>query len=416
MAAPEGSAHRAKKTRRVGRYRIRRRTMPGAAPGTIIPEPTAPSPTITVTRYTADTYEEQVLHDVRVLPQMLKKGGIIWCDVDGFGDPTVLSQLAEVFGLHPLAMEDVVNTHQRAKVEEYGDLLFIVMRFPHLTDHGVIESEQISFFLGKEFLLTFQPRPGDAFLPVRKRLRDRASPMRSVGPDYLAYSLIDLTIDSYFPVLDQLAERLEALDDQITSSDPRRILSSIHDLRRELLYLRRTLWPHRDALQAMTRDHHILLTETTRVHLRDCWDHIMALVDLTETYRELCADLRDYCMSAISNRMNEVMKWLTLIATVFIPLSFISGVYGMNFDPDASPWNMPELRWYLGYPFVLCLMLTVAGVMIWSFYRRGWIGQEWPLSVPNNHTDISSQVSAWHGQKLSEDNRSSLPRPDGSAG
>jgi len=416
MAATAGSAHRAKKSRRVGRYRIRRRTMPGAAPGMIIPEPTAPLPTITVTRYTADTYEERVLHDIRTLPQILKKEGIVWCDVDGLGDPAVMNQLAEIFGLHPLAMEDVVNTHQRAKVEEYGDVLFIVMRFPHLADNGVIETEQISFFLGKGFLLTFQPRPGDAFLPVRKRLHDPTSPIRSAGPDYLAYSLIDLTIDSYFPVLDQLAERLEALDDQITTSDPRRVLSSIHDLRRELLYLRRTLWPHRDALQAMTRDHHILLAETTRLHLRDCWDHIMALVDLTETYRELCADLRDYCMSAISNRMNEVMKWLTLIATVFIPLSFIAGVYGMNFDPDASPWNMPELRWHLGYPFVLTLMLTVAGVMIWSFYRRGWIGQEWPLSPPDNHIGVSEHGSASHTGELAGNNGAPVAHSNKPAG
>ncbi len=385
MGAARKPPHHTKRSRRIGRYRIQRRTTPGAAPGTIIPEPTAPSPTITITRYSADTYEERVLHDSRQLPQILKKEGTLWCDVDGLGDPAVMSQLAKIFGLHPLAMEDVVNTHQRAKVEEYGDILFMVMRFPHLTDNGVIEAEQISMFLGKDFLLTFQPRPGDAFLPVRKRLHDPAGPLRNAGSDYLAYSLIDLTIDNYFPVLDRLAERLESLDDQIPTSDPRHLLNSIHDLRRELLYLRRTLWPHRDALQSLTRNHHQLLTETTRIHLRDCWDHVMTLIDLTETYRELCADLRDYCMSAISNRMNEVMKWLTLIATVFIPLSFIAGVYGMNFDPDVSPWNMPELRWYLGYPFALALMLALAGVMIWSFYRRGWIGQEWPLAPPNNH-------------------------------
>ncbi|MGQ9760426.1 MAG: magnesium/cobalt transporter CorA [Thermogutta sp.] len=384
MASTEGAGHQIKRSRRVGRYRIRRQTAPGTPPGTIAPEPTAPTPTITVTRYTAEIYEEQVVRDLRLLPAILQKGGTIWCDVDGLGDSTIMAQLAQIFGLHALAMEDVVNTHQRAKVEEYGNVLFIVMRFPHVVGKsGVIESEQVSLFLGKNFLLTFQPYPGDAFLPIRKRLHEATSVLRDLGPDYLAYALIDLTIDHYFPILDRLAERLETLDDQITTSDPRKVLGNIHDLRRELLYLRRTLWPHRDAIQVLTRNHSNFLTEPTRVHLRDCWDHVMALVDLTETYRELCADLRDFCMSAISNRMNEVMKWLTLIATVFIPLSFIAGVYGMNFDPEASPWNMPELRWYFGYPFCLALMLVVAGTMIWSFYRRGWIGYDWPLPPSN---------------------------------
>jgi magnesium transporter len=394
MPKTGGGNQQGKKSRRIGRYRIHRRTTPGTAPGTIIPEPTAPSPTITVTRFAGESYEEQVVHDLRILPKILQKGGVVWCDVDGLGDSAVMTQLAHIFGLHPLAMEDVVNTYQRAKVEEYGNVLFIVMRFPHITpENDVVESEQISLFLGKDFLLTFQPRPGDAFLPVRKRLHDPTGPIRNSGPDYLAYSLIDLAIDNYFPVLDRLAERLETLDDQITTSDPRKVLGSIHNLRRELLYLRRTLWPHRDALQSLTRNHSSLLTESTRVHLRDCWDHVVALVDLTETHRELCGDLRDFCMSAISNRMNEVMKWLTLIATVFIPLSFIAGVYGMNFDPDVSPWNMPELRWYFGYPFSLTLMVAIAGIMLWSFYRRGWIGQDWPFSTLDNSLDSSERTA-----------------------
>lgn len=388
---------------RIKRYRIHRRTAPGTAPGTIVPEPSAPRPSITVTHVTAEAVREYSVNKPREIKELLKHPGWIWCDVDGTGDPHILTDLAEVFRLHPLALEDVVNAYQRAKVEDYGDLLFVVLRFPHLLENGIVESEQISIFLGRNFLLTFQPRPGDAFVPVRNRLQDERSPLRSRGPDYLAYSLIDLAIDNYFPVLDHLAERLETLDDELAISDPRKMLTEIHDLRRELLYLRRTLWPHRDAIQSMTRDSHPLLSEATRVHLRDCWDHVTTLVELTETYRELCADLRDYCASAISNRMNEVMKWLTLIATVFIPLSFIAGVYGMNFDPDVSPWNMPELRWYLGYPFSLGLMIIVAGVMIWTFYRRGWIGQDWPLSAVHRQSEQTilpapSEKANAHGQ------------------
>ena len=369
-----------KRPRRVNRYRIRRRTPPGAAPGTIIPEPMAHAPRITLTHVLPETIEEPEVQRPEMIRGWLSQPGWIWCDVDGPGDSQFISEVARVFNLHPLALEDVVNTHQRAKVEEYNGTLFITARIPHIAKNGIIESEQISIFLGPNFLLSFQPRPGDVFACIRKRFRDPGSLLRQLGPQYLAYSLIDLVIDHYFPVLDFLGEKLESLDEEVTHTDARKVLSEIHDLRRELLYLRRILWPHRDAVQILLRDYTSFLTDAVRVHLRDCWDHVVLLIDLTETYRELCADLRDYCLSAISNRMNEVMKWLTLIATIFIPLSFIAGVYGMNFDPDFSPWNMPELRWYYGYPFSLLLMLAVAILMIWVFYRRGWIGQDWPIS------------------------------------
>lgn len=379
---------------RLKRYRMQKRTKPGSLPGTIVPEPTAPLPRIRLTRVFPDGLEEFTVTRPREITAALNKPGWIWCDVDGLGDVNIITELAQIFGLHPLAVEDVVNTHQRAKIEEYSDKLFMVFRFPHLLETGIIESEQISLFLSETFVLTFQPRPGDAFETVRRRLREPGSFPRPGGPDYLAYMLIDVTIDHYFPILEYLAERLEALDDQVPQANPREILAGIHDLRRELLYVRRTLWPHRDALQVLTRNQHKFIQEATRIHLRDCWDHVIALVDLTETYRELCADLRDYCVSAVSNRMNEIMKWLTLVSTIFIPLSFIAGIYGMNFDPDVSPWNMPELRWYLGYPFSLMLMALVAGIMIFSFYRRGWIGQDWPLRSASHEFDRTSGQDA----------------------
>ncbi|ASV76141.1 Magnesium and cobalt transport protein CorA [Thermogutta terrifontis] len=381
-----------RKSRRSTRYRIRRRTPPGAAPGTIIPEPTSQPPRITLTHVLPESLEEQEIQQPAMIRSWLSRPGWIWCDIDGPGDSQFISEVAQVFNLHPLALEDVVNTHQRAKVEEYNGTLFITMRLPHIAENGIIESEQISIFLGPNFLVSFQPRPGDAFTCIRKRFHNPESPLRQLGPSYLAYSLIDLIIDHYFPVLDFLGEKLESLEEKVTSADARKVLREIHDLRRELLYLRRILWPHRDAVQSLLRDYLTLLPKIVRVHLRDCWDHVVLLLDLTETYRELCADLRDYCLSAISNRMNEVMKWLTLIATIFIPLSFIAGVYGMNFDPDASPWNMPELRWYYGYPFSLLLMLAVATLMIWVFYRRGWIGQDWPISDSVLHRSPATRV------------------------
>jgi len=400
-----------RKARRIKRYRIRRRTPPGAAPGTIIAELTPQPSRITLTHVLPDSIEEREVQRPEVIRSWLSRPGWIWCDIDGPGNNQLISEIAQMFNLHPLALEDVVNTHQRAKVEEYDGTLFITMRLPHVAENGIIESEQISLFLGRNFLVSFQPRPGDVFAPIRKRFRDPGSPLRQLGPQYLAYSLIDLVIDHYFPVLDFLGEKLESLDEQVTRADARQVLSEIHDLRRELLYLRRILWPHRDAVQILLRDYPNFLTDAVRVHLRDCWDHVVLLLDLTETYRELCADLRDYCLSAISNRMNEVMKWLSLIATIFIPLSFIAGVYGMNFDPDVSPWNMPELRWYYGYPFSLLLMLAVAVLMIWVFYRRGWIGQDWPLSdsafhrSPATRADNPSSQESTSPPRLNEGRR-----------
>jgi len=185
-------------------------------------------------------------------------------------------------------------------------------------------------------------------------------------------------VDGYFPVLDQYAERLEDLDAQVTASNPRETMHRIHDMRGDLLMLRRAIWPHREALNALARDPHPLVTQETRLHLRDCLDHVVALVDLTETYREMCSDLRDYYLATVSNRTNEIMKVLTVIATIFMPLTFIAGLYGMNFSPDHSPWNMPELRWYFGYPFALAMMAAVAGWMFFYFRRKGWMGYSLP--------------------------------------
>jgi len=403
------------KKRRAGalksrRHGFRRRTPPGTPPGTLVSVPSAPPPAVTWTVFDAESCSERRVSRLEDLPPISEPTGTTWIDVDGTGDAAWLEQIGRTLGLHPLALEDVVHSHQRAKVEEYGDWLFIVARLPHLNDE--LETEQISMFLRKGLLVTFQPRPGDAFAPVRKRLRDPASPLRSAGADYLAYSLLDLTVDAFYPVLENFGDRIDAIDEQAATSDPRSVLHAIHGLRRELLFLRRAVWPHRDALQTLARQDRFLGPDT-RIHLRDCIDHITAIMELTETYREMCADLRDYCMSLIGNRMNEVMKWLTLTATLFIPLSFIAGVYGMNFDPDASPWNMPELRWTFGYPFALSLMLLVASGMMYTFYRRGWIGrgeEVFAESLGGRPTGMVAASAA--GEGAAADSESETRRPD----
>ncbi|GAB4135501.1 MAG: magnesium/cobalt transporter CorA [Thermogutta sp.] len=390
------------------RHGFRRRTPPGSPPGTIVSVPSAPAPALTLTVFDAESCSERRVSRLEQLPPLSETTGTMWIDVDGTGDAAALEQIGRTLGLHPLALEDVVHAHQRAKVEEYGDWLFIVARLPHLND--ALETEQISMFLRKGLLVTFQPRPGDAFGPVRKRLRDPASPLRAAGADYLAYSLLDLTVDAFYPVLEDFGDRIDVIDEQAAASDPRSVLSAIHDLRRELLFLRRAVWPHRDALQTLARQDRFL-GPNTRLHLRDCIDHVTAIMELTETYREMCADLRDYCMSLIGNRMNEVMKWLTLTATLFIPLSFITGIYGMNFDPDASAWNMPELRWTFGYPFALSLMLLTASGMMYTFYRRGWIGRREEVfqeSADGHRVRLVEDVAA---EERAEGGRNATRRP-----
>jgi magnesium transporter len=349
----------------------------------LTPVPGSPQPAIRVMAYSEYEFLERTVKNVAELGELKGRYPVIWVDVEGLGDTGVVAALGEAFGLHLLALEDVVNTHQRAKVDEYGENLFVIARMVRLTDR--LESEQLSLFAGPGFVLSFQDQPGgDCLDPVRERIRKGQGRIRKAGADYLAYALLDAVVDGYFPVLDQYAERLEDLDAQVTESDPRETMHRIHDMRGDLLMLRRAIWPHREALNALARDSHPLVTPETRLHLRDCLDHIVAIIDLTETYREMCSDLRDYYLATVSNRTNEIMKVLTVIATIFMPLTFIAGLYGMNFATDASPWNMPELRWYLGYPFALAVMAAVAGWMLLYFRRKGWMGYAMPPPRTDN--------------------------------
>jgi magnesium transporter len=227
--------------------------------------------------------------------------------------------------------------------------------------------------LGPNFVVTFQEKPGDCFGNVRQRLRAGKGLLRKSGPDYLAYALLDAVVDGYFPVLEVYGERLEHLEDQIVADMPADCLLRIHDLRRDLLTLRRAVWPLREAINTLLRDAETIQKET-RLYLNDCYDHTVQIMDLVETYREIASGLMEVYLSSMGNRLNEVMKMLTIIATIFIPLTFIAGIYGMNFDTEASPWNMPELEWAYGYPACLLFMATIAGILLAYFRRRGWIG------------------------------------------
>ena len=351
----------------------RRRTPPGTPPGTLIVDPEAPHPSVRVIAYGPDETVEQEIHEPRHVRDFLDKWPVIWVDVEGLGDAETIRTLGEIFGLHRLALEDVVNVHQRPKIEQYDGYYFIVARMVKLGEH--LETEQLSLFLGKNFVVTFQEgHPGDCLETIRERIRQKRGRIRDAGLDYLAYALLDAVVDCYFPIMEEYGERLEAFEDELLTYPHSDTVARIHEIKRNLLTLRRAVWPQRETFNALLRDETPLVTNETRLYLRDCYDHTTQLIDLIETYRELGSDLTDVYLSSISNRTNEIMRVLTVIATIFIPLTFIAGIYGMNFNPAASPVNMPELNWYWGYPFSLTLMALVAFGQLFFFWRRGWLG------------------------------------------
>ncbi len=350
----------------------RKRTSAGAPPGTLVADPASAPTAVDYLSYDETGCIEKATGDVGELQEVVGSRSVTWINVNGLADIALIEAIGKLFNMHQLALEDVINVHQRPKVEEYDDHLFIVTRM--LSEPSAKETEQVSLFLGKGFVVTFQERPGDVFEPVRQRLRRDGAQIRKLGADYLAYALLDAVIDGYFPALERRGEEVEHLEGLVVSRPRERLLGIIHETKRDLLDLRRAVWPQREMLSALLRQEGRFFEERTKVYLRDCYDHTIQLIDIIETYREVCSGLVETYLSSLSNRMNEIMKVLTIMATVFIPLSFIAGLYGMNFDPKASPWNMPELGWRYGYPFALGLMAAVAGGLLWSFWRRGWIG------------------------------------------
>lgn len=356
-------------------YRIQRRTQPGAPPGTVAVDPQAHATAVDLFAYGPDGFvEEKNVTPERVVA-CLSAWPITWVNVEGLADAGTLKRLADIFRLHPLVREDIVNVHQRPKVEAYDDQLFIVTRMMSIgTQAEEVENEQLSIVLGKNFVITFQDRPGDVLDPVRERIRT-GTPLRRSGPDHLAYALVDAVVDHYFPVLESYGERIEALEEEVTVRPDGVTLARIHQIKRDLLLLRRAAWPQRDALAELSRDSQTLISTSTRIYLRDCYDHCVQVIDLLESFREMATGLLEIHVSMLSNRLNEVMKVLTIFSTIFIPLTFITSLYGMNFDPNASAWNMPELRWAYGYPAALALMGAVAALTFGYIYRKGWIGQ-----------------------------------------
>jgi magnesium transporter len=354
--------------------RVRRRVIPGAPPGSIVVHEDALASQLTAMAYSPDEVMPQAAVTLDDIPALRKRWPVVWIDVSGLGTADVIQGLGRIFRLHNLALEDAIDVHQRPKVEDYEDFTFVVCNMIHA--EPALATEQASIFVGEGFVVTFQERPGDCFGPIRERIRAGRGRLRREGPDYLAYALIDALVDSYFAPVERYGDLIEQLELAVVEKATKTVVGQIHAARRDLFLLRKTIWAQREMLAALSRESYVGFTETTQIYLRDCYDHTVQLLDMTETYRDFATNLFELYLSTVSNRMNEIMKVLTVISTIFMPMSVIASIYGMNFDREKSPWNMPELDWYLGYPFALGLMAMVAVGMITMFWRRGWLGRD----------------------------------------
>jgi magnesium transporter len=351
---------------------FQRRTGPGAEPGSLVVDPHAPPSRIQLITYSPEELDIQDAAPTDVLPEAIAGPRVAWVRVIGLGSSDILQELKDIFDLHRLTIEDVVNVHQRPKIETYRKHIFATMRKPDVSDPR--RTEQVGLFLGEGYVLTFEERESAVFDPVLHRLHESRGRIRRVGADYLMYALIDTLVDLYFPVLEVQGERLDALEDRVlTGGGESAVLLRLQQARNTLRSLRREVWAQREALSLLNRDRVPFLTEDTRVYLRDTYDHSLQLLELIETFRELSADLIGLHMSMVNNRMSQTMQVLTVIATIFIPLTFVVGIYGMNFDTQ-SPWNMPELQWQYGYVACWAIMIIIAAGLAVYFRRRGWLG------------------------------------------
>jgi magnesium transporter len=351
---------------------------PGSSPGTLQVESDV-QPEITLIDYNAIDYLRAELIRPEEVCQYLDTHSVSWIDVKGIGHEATLKQIGEIFTLHPLMLEDMVNVPQRPKVEEYEEQLLFIARMVILTNtRQQFITEQVSFVLGSHYLLSVQEEAEyDCFTAVRTRIRSGKGNIRKKGEDYLLYALIDAIIDSFFPVLEVYGEQLELLEDEVVSNPSPQTLAKIHRMKRDLLTLRRAIWPQREAINSLIRDGSELISDDVRVYLRDCYDHTIQVLDMIETYRDVAGSLMDVYLSSVSNRMNEVMKFLTVMSSLFIPLTFIAGIYGMNFN------NMPELRSQNGYFICLAAMGIIAIGLITLFWSKGWF-ENFAATAPND--------------------------------
>ncbi len=342
----------------------------GLPPGTLVHvgERKTEKVRMTLMDYDQERFEEKEIKAIEESFPLKDEPTVTWINVDGLHQVDLVEKIGKQFQLHPLILEDILHTGQRPKMDDFDDYIFVVLKMLDYDEkEEQVKAEQVSLVLGPHFLISFQEIKGDVFSTVRERIRKGKGRIRKMGSDYLAYALIDAIVDRYFIILEIFGEKIESLEDELISDPKPRTLENIHDIKREMIFLRKHVWPLRELIGGMARGETSLIGETTAVYLRDVYDHTIQVIDTIESYRDVLSGMLDLYLSTISNKMNEVMKVLTIIATIFIPLTFIAGVYGMNFK------FMPELEWHWAYPVAMLLMLAIAISMLFFFRRRKWL-------------------------------------------
>ncbi len=363
---------KAKPTRRflVTRPARKKSKKAGLPPGTLVHvgEEFTEKSAISVIDYDETSCSEREITDISDLGPFRESRTTAWINVDGIHDVSTIEALGNLFHLHPLVLEDIVNATQRPKIEDEGDYLFIVLNvLDYSEEFDEITLRQLSLILGPTFLLSFQEKEGDLFKPVKERLKGDNIRIRKSGADYLAYCLIDTVVDNYFAILEKLSEKMEVLEEELVTNPGRETLQGIHRLKTDMIYLRRSIWPLREVINTMGRGESPLIKDSSLPYLRDVYDHTIHAIDTMETFRDIVSGMLDIYLSSVSARLNEIMKVLTIIATIFIPLTFLSGWYGMNFK------DMPELTWRWGYPMVIGIAIAMATTMLVYFRRKKWL-------------------------------------------
>ena len=353
----------------MAKFTKKRSKKAGLPPGTLmhIGDKKAEKTRITIIDYDEAQVQEKEIKNVEECFPFKDTPTVTWINIDGIHDVEVIEKIGKHFNLHPLLMEDIANTDQRPKMEDFCDHIFVVLRMLEYDEvKKSIKSEQISLVIGSNFVISFQESTGDIFNPLRERIRTGKGRVRKTGADYLAYSLIDAIVDNYFIILEKIGERIEEIEEKLVTNPTPETLKIIHELKSDMIFLRKSVWPLREVISGLQRMESSLIKESTAVYFRDVYDHTIQVIDTVETFRDMLSGMLDIYLSSISNKMNEIMKVLTIIATIFIPLTFIAGVYGMNFK------YMPELEWQFGY-FAILILMSVIGVLMLIYFR----GKKW---------------------------------------
>jgi len=323
---------------------------------------------IKIIDYDEAQFQEKEAKTVEECFPFKDKPTVTWINIDGIHQVDIIEKIGTHFNIHPLVLEDIVNTGQRPKMEDFVNYIFVILKMLYYDEKiNETKTEQISLILGSNFVISFQENEGDVFDPIRERIRSDRGRIRKMGADYLAYALIDTIVDNYFIILEKLGEKIEDIEDELVTNPALETLQTIHSLKREMIFLRKSVWPLREVISRLERWESPLIDKSLNIYLRDVYDHTIQVIDSIETFRDMLSGLLDIYLSSVSNRMNEIMKVLTIIATIAIPLTVITGIYGMNFQ------FMPELQWQWSYPLVLLAMLTLGILMIRYFRRRKWI-------------------------------------------